>query len=48
MLSLASCKHILEAKGRSYSKDEIVAIRDLLYQYAELVLESNKSNAKQT
>lgn len=42
MLSLAECKKILNTGQRNYSEEEAKAIRDLLFQLAEIDLENFK------
>ena len=35
-LSIDQCRAILEEDGQSYSDEQIIALRDLLYQLAEI------------
>lgn len=37
MLSVTKCKKILNKNGISYSDDEILLIRNVLYKFAEVV-----------
>lgn len=36
MLPLEACKRILNINGQNYSDDEILQIRDLLYEWIEI------------
>jgi|JI8StandDraft_1071087.scaffolds.fasta_scaffold566017_2 ribosomal protein S6 len=39
MLSLEECKRMLQENGAQYSDEEVLRIRDLLYEIAKLDLE---------
>jgi hypothetical protein len=34
-VSLAKCKKVLQSKGKVYTDEQVIAIRDFLYQMAE-------------
>lgn len=37
MLSIERCNEVLNKKEKKYTKDEVTAIRDYLYQLAEII-----------
>jgi hypothetical protein len=37
MLSIERCSEILNKKEQKYTKEEVKAIRDYLYQFAEII-----------
>lgn len=39
-LSISDCKKILSTKGREYSENEIISIRDLLYCFAQIDIDT--------
>lgn len=39
-LSVAECKKILSKKGKTYTDNEIISIRDLLYCFAQVDIET--------
>lgn len=40
MLSLKKCNEILNKKEKKYTTDQVMKVRELLYQLAEIVYES--------
>lgn len=44
MLSITKCKKILNRKGISYTDEEIIMIRNVLYKLAEVVHELQKNH----
>lgn len=42
MLSLTKCKKILNKNGISYTDDEIIMIRTVLYKFAEVAHNINR------
>ena len=44
MLSIEKCSKILNKNERKYSQQQVVEIRDLLLQLAEIMYESKLSN----
>ena len=45
MLSITKCKKILNKKGISYTDDEIIMIRNVLYKLGEVVYKIQKKSA---
>lgn len=43
MLSLKKCNEILNKKEKKYTHDQVMKVRELLYQIAEIVYESKLS-----
>jgi len=43
-LSLTHCKTVLNKKGYHYTDDEVLAIRDWLYFFAEIVIRTTQEN----
>jgi hypothetical protein len=37
-LSLSECKRILNARGKNYSEEEIIKIRNWIYKFSEITL----------
>lgn len=44
MLSIERCNEVLNKKEKKYSKEEVKAIRDYLYQIAEIIHQTNTKN----
>ena len=44
MLSITKCKKILNKKGISYTDEEIIMIRNVLYKLTEVVHKLQKNN----
>jgi hypothetical protein len=42
MLSIEKCNKILNEKGQKYSKEEVTAIREKLYQIAEIIHQAKR------
>ena len=42
MISYEECCKLLNKKEKTYTKEEVKAIRDVLYQLAEVVYETKK------
>tara|TARA_B110000977_G_scaffold175084_1_gene229546 strand:- start:514 stop:660 length:147 start_codon:yes stop_codon:yes gene_type:complete len=42
MLSIEKCNEILNKKEKTYTKEEVKTIREVLYQFAEIVYEYKK------
>ena len=38
MLSIEKCNEILNKNVKKYTKEEVVAVREWLYQFAEIIL----------
>jgi len=44
MLSIERCNEILNKKEQKYTKEQVKAIRDYLYQIAEIIHQTNTTN----
>ena len=42
MLSIEKCNEILNKKEKTYTKEEVKAIREVLYQFAEIIYKGKK------
>lgn len=42
MISHEECYKLLNKKEKTYTKEEVKAIREVLYQFAEIIYESKK------
>jgi hypothetical protein len=42
MLSIEKCNEILNKKEKTYTKEEVKAIREVLYQFAKIIYEGKK------
>lgn len=43
MLSIEKCNEILNKNEKKYTKEEVVAVREWLYQFAEIILNAKEN-----
>ena len=43
MLSIEKCNEILNKKEQKYTKEQVKAIRDYLYQFAEIITKAEQN-----
>ena len=43
MLSIEKCNEILNKKEKQYTKEEVIAVREWLYQFAEIILNAKEN-----
>jgi hypothetical protein len=44
MISIEKCKEILNKKEQKYTKEQIIVIREYLYQFVEIIQIKKESN----
>jgi hypothetical protein len=43
MLSIEKCNEILNKNEKIYTKEEVVAVREWLYQFAEIIINTKEN-----